>query len=287
MFKKYGVVGLILIALVELNFFFKIQPFASWYFPIVWTGYILVVDALVYRIRGSSLISNRFRQFLGMVFLSMLFWWIFEFANISVKNWDYLGTELIGISLGTELIGISQALRSLYGSIAFATVLPALFETVELVRSVHLFDRKKLKKKYRISKALLHTMIGLGVLCILLPIVIPRYTFPLVWLSFFLLLDPINYMHNQPSIIGHLKDRRLAIPFSLLLAGIIMGFLWEFWNYWALTKWVYEIPFLGFFKIFEMPILGYLGYFPFAFELYAMYWFARSLFIRRERLLVT
>ena len=93
-------------------------------------------------------------------------------------------------------------------------------------------------------------------------------------------------MHKQPSIIGHLKDKKLVIPLSLLLAGIIMGFFWEFWNYWALPKWTYDVPFVGFFKVFEMPILGYLGYFPFAFELYAMYWFVRSLFLKKDKPLI-
>lgn len=148
-----------------------------------------------------------------------------------------------------------------------------------------MFDKKKLKKKHKVSKGLLHTMVAFGVVCFVAPLILPAFTFPLVWLSFFLFLDPINYLHGQPSIIGHLKDGRLVIPSSLLLAGIIMGFFWEFWNYWAIPKWTYDLSFVGFFKIFEMPVLGYLGYFPFAFELYAMYWFTRSLFTRKEHLL--
>lgn len=276
MFKKYGVLGIIIIILVELNFFFEIQPFANWYFPIVWLGYILVVDALIFKLRGRSLISNRFYMFLGLIILSVLFWWIFEFANISINNWNYENVQAIG----------SATLRSLFGSLSFATVLPAFFETFELIRAVHLFDNKKLKKSYNISKTFIHLMISIGILSIILPIILPKYTFPLVWLSFFFLLDPINYMHKQPSIIGHLKDKKLVIPLSLLLAGIIMGFFWEFWNYWALPKWTYNVPFVGFFKVFEMPILGYLGYFPFAFELYAMYWFVRSLFLKKDKPLV-
>ena len=93
-------------------------------------------------------------------------------------------------------------------------------------------------------------------------------------------------MNKQPSVIGHLKDKNISTPLSLLLAGIILGFLWEFWNYWAVIKWKYDIPFVGFFKIFEMPVLGYLGYFPFALELYAMYWFFRSLFTYRNEALI-
>ncbi len=262
-----------LIIFVEMNFFLEIQPFASWYFPLVWLGYILVIDAMVYKLRGNSLISNRLPQILGMAVISMLAWWIFEFVNIPLKNWSYSGGETFSIWM------------NLMGSVSFATVLPALFETFELIRSVHLFDGKKLARKHKITKNFLHLVVGLGIAFFAAPILLPKFAFPLVWLSFFFILDPINYLHKQPSIIGHLKDGKLAIPLSLLLAGIILGFLWEFWNYWAAVKWTYDIPFVGFFKIFEMPVMGYLGYFPFSFELYAMYWFVRSLFIRKEHLL--
>jgi len=53
--------------------------------------------------------------------------------------------------------------------------------------------------------------------------------------------------------------------------------LWEFWNYWALTKWTYTVPFFGNVKIFEMPVLGFLGFPPFAVECWVMYIFLRSL----------
>jgi hypothetical protein len=273
MFKTYGFIGVLLIVLVELNYFFKIEPFASWYFPIVWLGYILTLDALIYKIRKNSLLSNRPWKLLGMAIISALFWWIFEFMNMNVTNWIYSDLP-------------QTTIMNFYGSIAFATVLPAFFETIELIRTLHLFDHKKLKKKHNITKKFLHSMMGIGVITFLLPLILPTYFYPLVWVTFFFLLDPINYLHKQPSIIQHLKDKKLVIPLSLLLAGIIMGFFWEFWNYWAVPKWSYDVPFVGFFKIFEMPILGYLGYFPFAFELYAMYFFVRSLFLKQEKLLV-
>jgi len=263
-----------MILFVEVNFFLKIQPFANFYFPIVWLGYILLIDSIVYKLKKNSLISNRFYQFLGIVIISAMIWWIFELLNFSVANWNYVHT--------TEMSPYASIIMK---NLAFATVLPAFFETVELIRSIHLFDKKKLKKKHKISKTLLHTFIILGIISFILPFLLPKLAFPLIWLSFFLILEPINYLHKQPSIIGHLKDKRLVIPLSLLLAGIIMGFFWEFWNYWAVRKWIYDIPYLGFFKIFEMPILGYFGYFPFAFELYAMYWFVRSLFVHKEHLL--
>ena len=45
-----------------------------------------------------------------------------------------------------------------------------------------------------------------------------------------------------------------------MLTTLVTGFFWEMWNYYSLPKWIYTIPYLGFWKIFEMPFLGYLGY---------------------------
>ncbi len=264
MFKKYGLLGIFLVIFAEINFFLRVEPYIYYGFVLAWFGYILTLDALVYKLKGNSLISRNFKQFLLMFILSAIFWWIFELINIPLQNWRYVGLEYFG------------ELTPLIKTISFATVLPAFFETVDLLKSIHVFDKITLKKR-KIGKNMILGMIALGVLCFISPLVLPRYTFPLVWLSFFLILDPINYMHSRPSILGHIKNGNASVILGLLLAGIILGFFWEFWNYWAAVKWVYDIPFLGFFKIFEMPILGYLGYFPFAFELYAMYWFSRSL----------
>jgi len=109
------------------------------------------------------------------------------------------------------------------------------------------FDKIKLQKKYKISKSFLKVMIMIGVVFFVVPLLLPKFTFPLVLLGFFFILDPLNYLNKQPSILGHIKNKKLAVPLSLLLAGIILGFLWEFWNYWAISKWTCDIPFVGFF----------------------------------------
>ena len=76
---------------------------------------------------------------------------------------------------------------------------------------------------------------------------------------------------------GELAEQVNRAGNALLAAGLICGFLWEFWNYWALTKWTYTVPYFGDIKLFEMPVLGYLGFPPFAIECWAMYIFVRSL----------
>jgi hypothetical protein len=54
---------------------------------------------------------------------------------------------------------------------------------------------------------------------------------------------------------------------------LICGFLWEFWNFWALSKWIYTVPLFEKGKGFEMPFLGFLGFPPFAVQAYVMYKF--------------
>ena len=265
MFKIYGILGIIMILFSELNFYFKIEPFASWYFPIIWFGYIFLIDAIIYKLKGHSLIMSRKEQFFKALILSALIWWLFEVININLGNWNYGSLTLF-------------SLRTLVkATISFATVLPAMIETYELLKTFNLFNKVKLKKHHDIKHRFLHLMTFIGIVMIALTLLWPKYFFPLIWFAFFFILDPINYLHSQPSVIGYWKNGNYKIPLMLIVAGVIMGVLWEFWNYYAAIKWYYEIPFVGFFKIFEMPILGYLGYGPFAFELFSMYYFIRSL----------
>jgi hypothetical protein len=118
----------------------------------------------------------------------------------------------------------------------------------------------------------------------LLPlIVISSWFAPLVWLAFIFLLDPINHLRGQPSIAGDLAEGRWGRLLSLLAGGAVCGLLWEFWNYWALSKWTYTVPYFGNVKLFEMPLLGFLGFPPFAVECWAMYVFLRSFLVSRQR----
>ncbi|MFX9046430.1 hypothetical protein ABTN37_18720, partial [Acinetobacter baumannii] len=83
-------------------------------------------------------------------------------------------------------------------------------------------------------------MIVVGAAMALLPlIVISAWFAPLVWLAFIFLVDPINALRGWPSIFGDLArgdGRRLA---ALLASGLVCGILWEFWNYWAISRWTY------------------------------------------------
>jgi hypothetical protein len=97
----------------------------------------------------------------------------------------------------------------------------------------------------------------------------PRQAFPLVWLGLFFVLDPVAHLLGGRSIGAQVARGRWDTVVALGLAGITCGLFWEMWNYWSMPKWVYHVPYVGHPKLFEMPILGYGGYLPFALEVYA------------------
>ena len=71
MLKWYGYVGAVLLAFGNANFFLVIQPFADWYIPIVWFGYILLIDSIVYRTRGRSLIATHPKEAFFLATISL------------------------------------------------------------------------------------------------------------------------------------------------------------------------------------------------------------------------
>jgi hypothetical protein len=107
-------------------------------------------------------------------------------------------------------------------------------------------------------------------------VIVSPWLVPLVWVGWALLLEPLNARAGRPSWLGDLARGDAARLVALLTAGAVCGLLWEFWNYWATTRWTYSVPYLGHLKVFEMPVLGYLGFPPFALECYAMYHWLRG-----------
>jgi hypothetical protein len=174
-----------------------------------------------------------------------------------LKNWYYV-----------NVIEISY-LRWLGYSISFATVLPGIFETFELLETTALL-KKWLVKPRRFSRATHKAIVITGIISLILPVLYPRYCFPLVWCAFVLLLDPINYRWKAPSLLTCWENGNLRKPVLLMASGLICGVFWEFWNYWAATKWIYTVPFFEAFKVFEMTSAGFLGFIPFALECYVM-----------------
>jgi len=311
----------------------RIEPFWSWNTPIAWTGFIILADSLVYRARGDSWIRSAPREFAALALVSIPLWLVFEWFNLYLRNWHYVG-------LPENLI-----VRNLGYAWAFATIWPAIFEGAELAAVVRgsrgsgraggagraggssrangsgsangsgrtdrsgRSDHSDALRLPRQRNPLVSSdqsdqpdppdppdqpdppgppdprglragaTIAAGSLFLAAPFLTPAYAQYLaapVWLGFILLLDPINARLGTERIT---RERLI----NLSLSGLLCGVLWEFWNYWARSKWIYTVPIMENLKVFEMPLPGYLGFPAFALECFTMYVFLRRLITTHGR----
>ncbi len=271
-FPAYGYAALVLCLTAWALSWLRIDPFFRYSFFPLWCGYIFFMDALVFMRRGESLLTRMRWRYVQVFVISSMFWWVFEGLNVPVQNWHYILDQ-----------PYSPLAYFLLASLDFSTVLPAVMETCELLATF-----KSLHPRLpasdpgpRLSLWILLPLEAAGIACFILPWVFPDYFFALIWLSLVLILDPINNLLRRKSVLAHLAVRDWRF-FILSLAGLICGFFWEMWNYFALPKWYYTVPYVGVWKIFEMPVLGYSGYLPFTFELFAMYQFILLLLRQQE-----
>lgn len=259
-FPLYGWVGLAALLAAEALLLRGVQPVATYFTPLAWTCYIFLADAAVAALTGRSRLRDHPTHLLGVALLSLPLWLIFEAYNLRLENWTYVGVPR---SLAPALLG--------YGW-SFATITPGIFETADLIEGLGWWKRRR---PIVFSIAAERLLMAAGAVVLALPLVLPQrvaaYLFALVWVGFVLLLDPINRRLGQPSLLGDLAAGCTSRLWSLVAAGWVCGWLWEFWNFWAAAKWRYIFPMFQEWKIFEMPAPGYLGFLPFALECFVMY----------------
>jgi hypothetical protein len=247
----------------------QIGPLARWFTPVMWTAYILLTDAWVLRRDGRSLLRDRPREAALMATLSIPLWLLFEGYNARLRNWAYFG------------VPESPWVAAVAYAWAFATIWPALFETAALLGAGPLPAPPTPREPVPLSVGLRLAMtVGLAFVTVppFLPAAVRPWTFGFVWLGFVLLVDPLNARAGRPSFLVAWRagDRRFVRAW--LVAGIVCGVLWELWNYWALAKWRYVgVPVFPSARLFEMPLAGYLGFPPFALEVFALYHLVRPL----------
>ncbi len=264
----YGWLGLVALGGLELLKFRHIEPVATYFTPLAWSCYLLVVDAALFAVRGRSWLTARAGEFARVAALSLPLWLIFEAYNLRLENWRYVG---LPENLAARWFGYAWS---------FATIFPAIFLTADLFRALGWFARPA--KPIHFSPTAQRGMVAAGMACLLIPLLVPQsisaYLFALVWIGLVLLLDPINFHRGWPSLLGELAAGRRDQLYALLAAGWLCGWLWEFWNWWAAARWEYIFPMFQQWKIFAMPAPGYLGFLPFALECYVLYMFVAGCF---------
>ncbi len=219
---------------------------AVWYLP-AWYGYLLAVDAWIYRLQGHSFVSHRRRELAAILFWSVPFWFLFEAYNLVLQNWYYV------FALRTDL------LRGVLTFVAFATVLPACFVHAELVSALGWF-KDRAGRPLRVGPGILQAFLVLGIASLVLPLLLPRLCFGLVWGATLWLPEVLNYRLGAPSLLRDLELGRRDRLAQLLVGGLWAGAVWEGFNYWARSKWIYTVPGFESWKLFEMPLAGFLGF---------------------------
>jgi hypothetical protein len=266
-FAFHGWLGLILVLVFWVINWTLSGPRTHWAFFPLWLGYCLTVDAVVLARTGTSLLTRSWRKYIGLFFVSSLVWWIFEVINWRVQNWHYEGAELF-----------APLFFFLSATLSFTTVIPAVFGSAELAMSFGFLRRMKPGPVIHPTRRVTAGFFIAGMIMFSLMWALPLYFFPFVWLSVYFMLEPINIWLGNRSL-GDWVQKGDWRPVIALWLGVLMtAFFWEMWNYFSYPKWIYHVPWVGYLYIFEMPLLGYGGYLPFALELYAMYHLVTGLF---------
>jgi len=249
--------GIVLVAISWFVAWTHTPIIGEHYFFPLWLGYILTINGLNSWFFGDSLLKRMGWSFVLLFVLSAPMWWIFEYLNTIVHNWYYIFPHPIS--------NLEYFIRA---SISFSTVIPAVLSTGLMFQ--HIF--KKFSFQFRPIKishpALLFTML-LGVLCIHLVIFFPKEAFPLVWIAPVLFIEPILYFKSKLSVLRFIERGEWLVPISFVTGTLFAGFWWELWNFYSMPKWIYTVPYVDFWHIFEMPVLGYGGYLPFGLILYS------------------
>ncbi len=275
-FPWFGWVGLAWMAAVQILLAADFPVVSTWLTPWMWTGYILAADGAVHALGGKSWLVERRRELPLLILASVGAWLVFEAYNFHLRNWTYLD------------LPEAAWMRDVGYFWSFATIMPGVFVSAALIESAVLRRRPAPPTS---PGALAPAERALAFICgaamITLPLAAPAdaavYLFAPVWIGFVPLLDPLNQRLGGESLWARWRagDQRPAI--ALLGGGLACGFLWELWNLQALraggAHWAYLIP--GPLRIFDlhfgqMPLLGLLGFPPFALELFAMYQFLRQ-----------
>ena len=257
-FPVYGWWALATLAALEVLLALRTPGVTTFFTALIWSAYIPMVDAAVFRLRGDSMLHHPGR-FTAMALLSIPGWLLFEAYNLRLRNWAYVGMPR---HFWVFTIGAAWA---------FATIFPGILETAELF--FYALTSEWHWKPWRHPNRF--GLISLGAALVLIPLLAPRetaaYLFALVWAGFILLLDPLHRGWGWPSLLEDLEAGRPGVFTALLLSGAACGFFWEFWNFWAGSRWEYVFPIFHRFRIFAMPVPGFLGFPPFAIECFILY----------------
>ena len=229
-----------------------VEPAATFFFLFAWAGLLFTFDQLIARAEGRSLIARLGAgPFALLMAWSAVLWFACELANLRLRNWHYV--------MVTDL----DAARLAGTVLAFGTVLPGVFWIDHWLGARGVAAAVRLRPLRFGSRSLLALQAG-GAAFLALSLLDPTRFYPLIWGVAPLVLAPVVHRRGVDGWLRQWERGEYGPTLRMLLAGAIAGGCWEFFNYWARAKWIYTVPFFDDIKLFEMPVLGFLGFPPFA-----------------------
>ena len=274
----FGWLGLVILfsawvlAWSRFSWFAPFQPHT--YFPL-WFGLILILNAWTLKRSGHSPLTDHPWIYALTFPASSLFWWFFEYLNRYVWNWYYLGVS-----------EMSATEYTLYATLCFSTVLPGVMAMAEFLGTFRFFtDRHYDGMTWRPDIRSVSARLCLLVLALvgLTGIVyFPDCAYPLLWISPLMVFILLQTILKEPSVLDQLAQGAWGLVFRYEVAALACGLCWETWNYWSYAKWVYAVPWVHAFQIWEMPLIGFAGYLPFGVECAAVTAWLYSAFGHKE-----
>lgn len=243
-----------------------------WGFFPLWLGYCLTADALVFYRKGSSLLTRTsLPRYVTLFVFSAPAWWLFELLNKQIRYWSYTAREQF-----TDLEYFC------FATLSFSTVMPAVFTTAELAATFTWVQRSGAGPVAGKRNSTLWVFFLSGWVMLALVLLWPDYFAAFLWMSVYFILDPLNAWAGNRNLLAYTAKGNWRPVLALWTGCLICGFFWEFWNFYSFPKWHYHLKYVNFWPVFEMPILGYLGYLPFALELFALYHLILGFFTKKQ-----
>jgi len=239
--------------------------------PFVWVGYLVFLEGVLTMQRGRSPIRSPIRSrphhFVLLALASVTIWCVFDLINFySIDAWRYLGMP---VHFWDRFWGYL---------LAFATIVPGMLMSGQVFLNLGWFERAR-SPRWRMPRWVAVMSLVIGAAMAVWPLLHPDpITNLTLWCGLVFMVDPINLWLGRPSMFRDWQNGWYGRTLAAFAGGLLCGLLWEFWNYWALAKWTYNLPFLGSLehvRYFEMPVLGLLGFVPFGIECWIMWQFMR------------
>ena len=233
-------VGLAVIAgtLVAAHFSEGVDLFR---FPLCWAGVLIVLDGLARLRRGRSPLATT-ADWVACAIASVLFWDLFELVDLRLKNWWYTG------------VSPHPLVSAAFGAVSFATVLPAVRLGLAALNAPSPATPARRRPAF---------LFATGLVMLALALAFPRWAFPLAWLFLWPLCEAFSCLLAPRTLATPLESRVFV---RTALFGLPLGLIWESLNWQCERGWIYTVPHFERWKLFEMPLPGYLGYLPFLLE---------------------